>query len=109
MTTSKPSTIDIEQIPEEVLAFLHKPEGVAPANLELHGQTWTLFTAVQNVIAESIFTPAPSIDPATPSFTTEVTLRSIQSTDLTFGPERVVRYAEVSDKHMMCQNKELTL
>jgi hypothetical protein len=109
MTTSKPTTIEIEQIPEEALAYLHKPEGVAPANLELHGQTWTLFTAVQNVIAESIFTPAPSIDPATPSFTTEVTLRSIQSTDLTFGPERVVRYAEVSDKHMMCQNKELTL
>jgi hypothetical protein len=95
MATSNAKALDLTQIPQSALRYLHNPSGLAPTTLELQDQTWTLITAVEDIIHESDLSPQSPIDQLQGVSPVNVTLRSISSTDLTFGAGRVVRYAEV--------------
>jgi len=96
MATSNAKSIDLTQIPQTALRYLHSPSGLPPTTLELQGETWTLITAVEDIIHETDLSPQSPIDQLQVDVSPiNVTLRSISSTDLTFGAGRVVRYAEV--------------
>jgi len=95
MSTSNAKSIDLTEIPQTALRYLHNPSGLASTTLELQGETWTLITAVEEIIHETDLSPQSPIDQLQGVSPTTVTLRSISSTDLTFGAGRVVRYAEV--------------
>jgi len=95
MATSNAKLIDLTQIPQSALKYLHSPSGLPPTTLELQGETWTLTTAVEEIIHETDLSPQSPIDQLQGVSPIAVTLRSISSTDLTFGAGRVVRYAEV--------------
>jgi len=97
MTTSDARPVEADTIPRPVIEYLHSLAGTAPPILELQGQTWSLITAVEKVITESdLSVPTPNIESEAQLSPVNVTLRSIKSVDLTFGQDRVVRYAEVS-------------
>ena len=97
MTTSDARPLEADTIPRSVIEYLHNLEGTAPTTLEYQGQTWTLITAVERVITQSdLSVPTPNIESEAQLSPVKVTLRSIKSVDLTFGQDRVVRYAEVS-------------
>ena len=97
MTTSDARPVEADTIPRPVIEYLHSLAGTAPPILELQGQTWTLITAVERVITQSdLSVPTPNIESEAQLSPVKVTLRSIKSVDLTFGQDRVVRYAEVS-------------
>jgi hypothetical protein len=95
MATSNAKALDLTQIPQSALRYLHSPSGLAPTTLELQDQTWSLITEVEQIIHETDLSPQSPIDQLQGVSPTAVTLRSISSTDLTFGAGRVVRYAEV--------------
>jgi len=97
MTTSDARPLEADTIPSSVIEYLHSLQGTAPPILELQGQTWTLITAVEKVVTQSdLSVPTPNIESEAQLSPVNVILRSIKSTDLTFGQDRVVRYAEVS-------------
>jgi len=95
MATSNAKALDLTQIPQSTLRYLNSPSGIAPTTLELQDQAWTLITAVEEVLHETDLSPQSPIDQLQGLSPIAVTLRSISSTDLTFGVGRVVRYAEV--------------
>jgi hypothetical protein len=95
MSTSNAKLIDLAQISQSALRYLNNPSGLGPTVLELQDQTWTLITAAEEIIHESDLSPQSPIDQLQGVSPIAVTLRSISSTDLTFGAGRVVRYAEV--------------
>jgi len=96
MTTSGTNVLDITQIQGPVLTYLENPIGPTPTTLELQGQAWNLVTASEQTIYETNLTPQNPIDQLQGEVSPiNVTLRSINSTDLTFGQGRVTRFAEV--------------
>lgn len=95
MATSRSDILDLAQIPETALRYLHNPSGIAPTTLDLQKQSWTLITATEEIIHETDLSPRSPIDQLQGVSPTNITLRSISSTDLTYGNGRVVRYAEV--------------
>jgi hypothetical protein len=96
MITTDARLLDPTQIPQLALRYLHSPSGLAPTTLELQDQTWTLITAAEEIVTETNLSPQTPIDQFQADVSPiNVTLRSISSTDLTFGNGRVVRYAEV--------------
>jgi hypothetical protein len=101
MATSSAKVLDLAQIPQSALRYLHSPISLAPTTLELQDQTWTLITAVEVIIHETDLSPQSPIDQLQGVSPTTVTLRSISSTDLTLGAGRVVRYAEVRHRLLM--------
>ena len=103
MTTSGTNVLDITQIQGPVLTYLENPIGPTPTTLELQGQAWNLVTASEQTIYETNLTPQNPIDQLQGEVSPiNVTLRSINSTDLTFGHGRVIRFAEVCHPRPWC-------
>jgi len=103
MTTSGTNVLDITQIPGPVLTYLETSIGAAPTTLELQGKIWNLITASEQTIYETNLTPQNPIDQLQGEVSPiNVTLRSINSTDLTFGQGRVIRFAEVCHPRPWC-------
>lgn len=97
MTTSDARLLEADTIPRPIIEYLQSLGGTAPPILEIQGQTWSLITAVEKDIAQSdLSVPTPNIESEAQLSPVNVILRSIKSVDLTFGQDRVVRYAEVS-------------
>ena len=97
MVTSRVEILELAQVPQTALRYLHSPSGLAPTTLEHQDQAWSLITAAEEVIHETDLSPRSPIDQLQGVSPTNITLRSISSTDLTYGAGRVVRYAEVCD------------
>ena len=95
MATSKSEVVEVAQIPQTALRYLHGQSGLTPPALELQGQSWRPITATEDIIHETDLSPRSPIDQLQGVSSINITLRSISSTDLTFGPGKVVRYAEV--------------
>jgi hypothetical protein len=97
VTTFDAKSVDTSQIPQPALEYLRNPSSLAPTTVEVQGQTWNLINAVEQIIHETDLSPHSPIDQLQIDVApVHVMLRSISSTDLTFGQGRVVRYAEVN-------------
>jgi len=95
MATSRSEILEVAQVPRTALRYLQSPTSLAPTTLVHQDQSWTLITATEEIIHETDLSPRSPIDQLQGVSPTNVTLRSISSTDLTYGNGRVVRYAEV--------------
>lgn len=102
MLISDAKALDNTQIPQSAVSYLHSISGIAPTTLEMEGQTWNLISATEQIIYETDLSPHSPIDQLQVDISPiNVVLRSISCTDLTFGSERIVRYAEVRESDIV--------
>lgn len=84
-----------DPVPQPVLEYLHFSTGLPPAMIDIQGESWDLLSALELDTTEmEVSSPSDlGLGLGQPDV---VRVRTVRSTDLSFGDGRSTHYAEVS-------------